>query len=158
MQKRLMAKKGISPLIATVLLIGATIGVFLIVFALIRGITLGTIEKSTDCGAQEETSLDIGAEFTCGSENGEDYADITVTNNGNIKVEGFMFVFYNGEEGKSFPPTLNPTKPAEQSINKIKADSCPDRIEIYPGIVKETSQGKAKFLVCKDKKIEVLKS
>lgn len=153
MQKRFGNKKGISPLIATILLIGATVGLFLIVFALIRGITVGTIEKSTDCGAQEATSLEISASYEC---IGSDETDITITNNGQIKVEGFMFVFYNGDSGVGIPPTLNPTKPGEQSINKIKA-ACPDKIEVYPGIVKESS-GKAKFIICKDKKIEVAKT
>ncbi|MBI2148540.1 hypothetical protein HYU23_02575 [Candidatus Woesearchaeota archaeon] len=154
MQKRL-SKKGISPLIATVLLIGATVGVFIIVFSLIRGVTVGTIEKSTTCGAQEETSLDIAASFACSQD--DSTVDVSVSNNGQTKVEGYMFVFYKGNEGKSVPPTLNPTKPGEQSMNKIKIDDpadCPDRIEVYPGIVKETGD-KAKFLVCKDKKIEV---
>ncbi len=155
MQKRLGNKKGISPLIATVLLIAATIGLFLIVFALIRGITVGTIEKSTDCGAQESTSLDITGSFTC-DESNPDQTDITVVNNGQVKVEGFMFVLYNGDTGVGIPPTLNPTKAGEQSITQIRA-KCPDRIEIYPGIIKESS-GKAKFIVCKDKKIDVTKS
>ncbi len=149
MQKRL-SKKGISPLIATVLLIGATVGVFLIVFGLIKGVAVSSIEKSTSCGAEEATSLDISGSFTCA----DNVAKVTVTNNGQVKVEGFMFVFFKGDKGQGAPPTLNPTKPGEQSINELAVDECPDRIEIYPGVVKETS-GKAKFVVCKDKKIEV---
>jgi len=163
MQKRLLNKKGISPLIATVLLIAATIGIFLIVFALIKGNIVGTIEKSTTCGAQEETSIDISAEFTgCDTKDGSPYAEIIVKNNGQIKVEGYMFVFYNGEVAYGIPPSLKPTKAGEQRSNQIKIKSgkiedCPDKIEVYPGIVKETS-GKAKFVVCKNKKVEVIQS
>ena len=157
MLKRLN-KKGISPLIATVLLIGATVGIFLIVFTLIRGVTVGSIEKSTSCGTEEAVALDIAAEYQCTNKNGEDVVEITVTNNGQVKVEGYLFVFYKGDQGKAVPPTLNPAKPGQQSINDIAiadaANDCPDRIEVYPGVVKE-AKDQAKFLVCKDKKIEV---
>ena len=163
MQKRLWNKKGISPLIATVLLIGATVGLFLIVFSLIRGVAVGTIEKSTTCGAQEETSLDISAEFSCAKKSGTNYVDVLVSNKGQIKVEGFMFVFYEGSTGHAVPPTLNPTKPGEQTSTQIKFSganiiNCPEKIEVYPGIVKEAGKDKAKFIVCKDKKVEVSQS
>ena len=159
MQKGLWNKKGISPLIATVLLIGATIGIFLIVYALIQGVAVSTIEKSADCGAQEETSLEISGELSCQG----NVANITISNNGQVKVEGYRFVLYEGANGHSPPPTLNPTKPAEQTINSLDISTlglknCPDRVEIYPGVIKEVGKNKAKFVICKDKKIEVSKS
>ena len=33
-------------------------------------------------------------------------------------------------------------------------NTCPTKVEVYPGIVKE-AKDKAKFIVCKDKMIEV---
>ena len=84
-----MKKKGVSPLIATVLLIGFTVVLGVLVFNWIRGLTEGTMSSS---GTQVETTMkcagvDVGTLIVPGK--------ITVTSEGSTLLCGFKYEIGN---------------------------------------------------------------
>lgn len=149
MLKRLRNKRGISPLIATVLLIGLVVVLGLIFFLFVKKQISAQTEK-VDCGAQEQITVDVTAEC---KKSGEQ-TTVKLINLGKETIDGLRIVCTqaNGEL-TSPPPTL---------INCKEGEDCPvgynlgcENIEVLPGIVKEDDKGNPKFVLCIDKSIQV---
>lgn len=150
MQKGLYNKKGISPLLATVLLIAATIAIGILVW-LFYSRTVANLGEKEQCGAQEGISLSITGKLTCEGTN----AVIETSNVGSEKVDAYWFVFTDTSGQSAASPTINPTKPGVTTTHNINRPSCPDSVEIIPGIV-NTKNKKVNF--CQDAKIQVARS
>ncbi len=156
MQKRLMNNKGISPLIATVILIGATVALFAIVYTLMRGVTLGQVEK-VDCSSQEQITVD----FVPVCKTADNSFEVEITNSGRTRIDGIMAVVHcNNGAPVGFPATVNSCKPGE--VCKVaytipgECTTGVDRVEVIPGVVKESSGKVKKFVACIDKSQEAL--
>ncbi len=149
MKKRILNNKGVSPLIATVLLVGAVMVIGVVVWLLFRGIIVGNVEK-VDCSATEELALDVSAECTCTNNNAY---DIKLRNNGQEKIDGLLVVsYYDGGDAIGSPATFLSVKPAEEGTVSYNnpGDTCPTEVEVIPAVVKEANK-KKKLVVCTDK-------
>jgi len=158
MLKMRQNKKGISPLIATVLLVGLVIIVGLLFYLFAKKQIAVQIEK-IECGPQEQLNVDIGA--TCARGDIEETTDVvegtvvTVSNIGQRTVDGIRIVCTppegSGRDTKSPPPTpLNCKSGEECHVTYNEEYNC-EQVEILPGVVIEDE-----FNLCTDKSITVL--
>jgi len=149
MLKRLRNKRGISPLIATVLLIGLVMVLGLIFFLFVKKQISAQTEK-VDCGAQEQITVDVAAE--CEINDGT--TTVKLSNLGKETIDGLRIVCtQDNDELTSPPPTL---------INCKEGEDCPvsynlecKNVEVLPGVVKEDNKGNPRFVLCTDKSIQV---
>ncbi len=148
MLKRLRNKKGISPLIATILLVGLVMVLGLIFFLFVKKQIAAQTEK-VDCGAQEAITVDITADCT----KTDSTTTVNLKNIGKETIDGLRIVCTSGNEATSPPPTL---------INCKEGEDCPvsynlgcETIEILPGVVKEDNKGNPRFILCTDKSVTV---
>src|SRR3989338_71007 len=148
MEKRFGGKKGISPLIATVILVCAVVVIAVGVWLLFSGIVIGNIQK-VDCGIKEQIAQDISA--SC-SINGNTL-DVKVTNVGNSDVDAIRIVsYYQDGSASGIPPSGRKISPGEEfifSYNNPRANG-PESVEVIPGVIKEEGEGH-KLVLCIDK-------
>ncbi|HLC58569.1 MAG TPA: archaellin/type IV pilin N-terminal domain-containing protein [Candidatus Nanoarchaeia archaeon] len=148
MRKRLFNNKGVSPLIATVLLIGATLVIGVVVYLLFSGIIVGNVEK-VDCEANELISLEVTASCV----NSADQFEVTVNNVGRERLDGLMVVAYYGTEGFGLPSETLSIDAGEQGsipYMNIEGRGSPEAVEVIPGVVKDAGS-KKKLALCIDK-------
>lgn len=148
-KKSLMARKGISPLIATVLLIGLVVILALIFFLFLREQIAAQTQK-IECGAQEQLNVDISA--TCGpNENGGTV--VTLNNVGAETIDGIRIVCTESSGGATSPPsTLINCKTGEQCDVSYNLNCA--EVEVLPGVVIER-EDQSKFSLCTDKSVKV---
>ncbi len=146
MQKRLVNKRGISPLIATVILIGFAVALFLILFIFARDFVLKAGSKE-ECGPQEMASLNIAAECSGNLK-------CTVINNGK-KIDAFIVVAYTSAGGTGLPISWTSIDTGEEfETGWDPLDSQPTEVEVIPGVVKDDS-GEPKLVMCSQKLVRV---
>ena len=157
MQKRFMNKRGISPLIATVILVGATVALFVIIYALVRGVVVGQVEK-VNCAEQEQISLDINPSCKTDSSSSPGSLNVELSNNGQIKIDGAMIVVHcTAGNSVGFPAGVfsgcNPGEVCKLPLygipNECSGGSI-EKVEVIPGVIKGTGKVK-KFTACIDK-------
>lgn len=154
MQKR-YNKRGISPLIATILLIGLTIAIAAVLWGLFRGVTIGAT-KTSDCGATAETALALTAEFE--QESGLLHVD--VTNVGAVNIDAVTVVAKCSDNSATgLSPSINTVEPGEEHTFSYNINpSCSvNALEVYPAFIEE-EDGRGRLKVCTNKKIEVVSS
>ncbi len=137
-------KKGISPIIATVLLIVIAIALFVIVFLWIRSFQGEQLEKFN--APIENSCPNIQLQLTIIG------TDLQIENIGNVPV--YKIQLFSVEQGSS-------TKINEEEIN-LKAGettsinlgtSCIDSIKIIPVLLGTTKSGAQKEYICENKEI-----
>lgn len=148
MLKGLKNKKGISPLIATILLVGLVMVLGLIFFLFVKKQISAQTEK-VDCGAQEAITVDVTAD--CTSDGSK--TDVNLKNIGKKTIDGLRIVCTSGDDATSPPPTLINCKEGEDCLVSYNLPC--DNIEILPGVVKEDNKGNPRFILCTDKSVTV---
>lgn len=110
-----MNKKGISPLIATILIIGLTIIISIVIFTWTRS-TVENLQDNVDLSQPVEVSFDAEFKGTDGcSESEEDYCyEILITNNENFGVNYLITTIT--------PTGLEIENPTDYSLNAYESE------------------------------------
>lgn len=140
MQKR--DKKGISPLIATVLVIGLTVVMGAIVWIFLST----TIQQAGQkfCSAQHNAEIDF--EVACERTDNDD-AKVTINNVGKRSIAGFRF---RADEGPTQTEAMEVVPAQEQTFTLTNLQvTTPQKITLFPVIIDE-----GKIYTCTDKKVE----
>lgn len=138
-----MKKRGVSPLIATVLLIGFAVIIAVSVWLWYSNIVQGEFMKQgalsqiqTDCLSDIELQI-ISASAADGN--------IDIKNSGNKLFNGIRVLINDGESVSSIQETFNP---GDQKTINIPAISEADRVSVMPMIVRQGVPG-----TCSEKKV-----
>jgi|SRR3989344_7775589 len=130
-----MHKRGISPLIATVLLVAFTIAIAVLVFLFLRGQVEDLTAKfgQNEFNAQEETSIDFtvpNCELT-----DRNQVKLKINNEGSIMLDCFWIVPKNGE---AIYYTWN-IKSGQEDERELAIGSTPidNKIDIYPCLIRD---------------------
>ncbi len=144
--------KGVSPLIATVLLIGFSVIIAVAVWMWYGNVVQGQFMKQGAISAINQACLtDIELQVISASK-GTDTIDIEIKNTGNKIFNGIRVLVNGGEDVLSDKESF---KPSEQKIISVKPDpskvsvSSATSIEVMPMIVRQGVPG-----TCSDKKIK----
>lgn len=134
-------KRGISPLIATVLLVGLVVVLGVLFFLFAKGQITAQLQKQ-QCEGTDIIGIDFSAECVNNA--------ITLTNHGQRTIDGVRFIFNDGSPG----PSMINLKPGDTfTINFDPDVSLGDEgIEVIPLIIKE-SEDKAVGVLCIDKSV-----
>lgn len=150
-------KKGDSNLISIVLIIGFTVGLGVLVWMLLRGVVIGNVEKIS-CD-QEQITLDLAAECSCGTTAEGEVFNVKLINNGNVRIDGLAVITYDdqGVGHGDIPADLINCKPGNDCTVSYLTENCATNVkevEVIPGVVKEAGE-KAKLALCTEKLIRV---
>ena len=138
-------KKGVSPLIATVLLVGFVVVLGLLFFLFAKKQIVAQTEK-IEFG--EQFGVDISA--SCLLDAGT--TKVTLSNLGTKTIDGIRIICTeNSGEATSPPATLINCKPGEEC--PVTYNLMCNQVEVLPGIVQEN--GEAKFVLGTDKSVTV---
>jgi flagellin-like protein len=155
--KRILNKKGITPLIATVMLIAVTIAIFGTIFFWLRGMISENVQKF-DSPIEKECDNVV---FTA-SVDSSGYGKITVSNEGNVPIIGMNIKAKNS--GKTLTKSIR--KPFDGVISPAETDV----IELELGVFKSgdsqrtitpviqgkgVKTGKMSRYVCKSKALDL---
>ena len=146
--------KGVSPLIATVLLIGFTVVIAVAVWMWYGNIVKGQFMKQGAISAIEQSCLtDIELQVISASRNTNTQTiDIEIKNSGNKLFNGIRVLVNGGTDVLSDKESF---KPSEQKIISVKpskvsvSNTEPKSIEVMPMIVRQGVPG-----TCSDKKVK----
>lgn len=145
-----MKKRGISPLIATVLLIGFAVIIAVSVWMWYGNIVKGQFMKQgalaqiqSDC--LTEIELQVISANPSASSTGSDIT-IEIKNSGNKIFNGIRILVNNGEDVLSVKETFNPTE--DKSITVTSKIFSPESVAVMPMIVRQGVPG-----TCSDKKV-----
>jgi len=151
MVKRVMfGKKGLSPVIASVLLIMLVLVLAALIFLWARGFISEQVEKFGQPIANLCTSVDFAVELVRG--NGAD--KLEVVNRGNVDIFYLDIKKYkqgNSETGK-FKFSVDAGEARTEEIELVMEDeTSPEKITVYPALI-GTVKGKSsnKAVVCND--------
>ena len=135
-----MRKRGISPLIATVLLIGFAVIVAVTVWMWYGNIIQGQFMKQGAISEIETACLsDIELQVTDASKSGTSIS-IDIKNSGNKIFNGVRVIVNGGEDVLSEKETFKPTEQKSITVN-AKEGTTPDFIEVMPMIVRQGVPG-----------------
>jgi len=129
---RLYNKKGISPLIATVLLIGFTVAMGVLVYLWLSGtLSLQAKKGELQCGPDDIADLEFSVP-SCS--NGADGVTIKVNNQGKKRIDGFWIAM--NPTGLT-PLEVHNVKPGrEEEIGLKSADTVND-VEMIPVVIED---------------------
>src|SRR3989344_698512 len=144
-------KRGISPLIATVLIVAFVVVVGGLVTLFLTKQVKTALEKQPDCGPSQILNTEMG--LRCVS-TADGNCEVTFINNGreNIDLTRVVINHENGEPPAESPaPSFINLKPgAEFTVKyKTKDDQGCDSVSGFPGIVVESERG-ARATLCTD--------
>ncbi len=148
-------KKGISPIIATVILVGLVVILGLAFFLFARNQIAAQTEK-IECGSQEEFSIDISASCSIiNNPSGGKATSVVLSNKGSDTIDGMRIICTHQD------PPGGATSPPATPLNCKTGEDCTvdynyecDTVEVLPGVVKENDD-KTKFVLCTDKSVTV---
>lgn len=141
-------KRGISPLIATVLLVGLVVVLGVLFFLFAKGQITAQIEKQ-QCEGTDIIGIDFSAE--CVIEGGN--TKLTITNLGSRTIDGIRIVGTSGGNAESPGPSNINVKPGDEFSVPYEKEY--DEIEVIPLIMKETKD-KTVGVLCVDKSTTAL--
>ena len=134
MQKRFMDNKGISPILATVLLIGFVIILGFLVW-LFFSKTIQQATEKVQCGPQEGIQLSFSGECTFDAE--EQALNVKIINNGQQTIDGVLVVARSSDgTGVGLGPTPITVESGEEQTVSYGSESAPASAEIFPYVVK----------------------
>lgn len=141
----MMNKKGISPIIATVLLIVIAIALFVLIFLWVRSFQGERISKF---GAPIENACpNVQLELTMIN------PQLQIENIGNVPVYKIqIFELSGGSTNKLQDETINLLAGSTTTVGV----TCSDQLKIVPVLLGTTEKGAQKEYICKDKQIIVL--
>lgn len=149
MQKRLWNNKGISPILATVLLVAFVVILGLLIWLFLSK-TIKQFEGKVQCGPQEGISLDFAGECSCVS-GVEPTLNVKIINNGQQKLDGILVVSRNNDgSGTGLGPSPITIESGEEDTVSYSVNGCPESAEIFPYVVKD-----GKSVACADQTITV---
>jgi len=146
-----MNKRGISPLIATVLLIGFVIVLGALLWIFLSGQVIQFQEKeAAKCSVTDAANTKISVS-SCTPD--VDIITLMVSNQGQGTIDGFRIRMFAGDTGVSVmqADTFEPGDSREFGVRTDELGSLPDKAEVFPFIIKEGGS----VAVCDDNKIEV---
>ncbi|MBS3163407.1 hypothetical protein J4427_01840 [Candidatus Woesearchaeota archaeon] len=130
--------KGISPLIATVLLIGFTVIIAVSVWMWYGDIVRGQFMKQGALSDIEQSCMsDIFLEVPSASKSGSDVT-VTIRNSGNKIFNGVRVLVNDGEQVLSEKESFSPS---EEKTITVTASVSADSIEVMPMIVRQGVPG-----------------
>ncbi len=141
-------KRGISPLIATVLIVGFVVVVGALVTLFLTKQVKHALDKQPDCGFQDILDTDLGLRCV---EGGDGICSVTFINNGRDTIDLARIVtFKEGNPAKSPAPSfINLKSGAEITVSyNTESNGC-DSVTGYPGKVVESDSG-ARATLCTD--------
>ena len=133
---RMKSKKGISPLIATVLLIGFTVALGVLTYLWLSGtLSLQAKKGEIQCGPNDIAEL----EFTvpsCTVDNTKHELSLQVNNQGKKKIDGFWIAMEKG----ATPLDVHNVKPGtEEKIGLAGAPDDLQNVELIPVIIENSA-------------------
>lgn len=135
-------KRGISPLIATVLLVGLVVVLGVLFFLFAKGQITAQLQKQ-QCEGTDIINIDFSAECK------KDENSVTLTNHGQGTIDGVRFIFNEQSPG----PSMINLKPGDTfTVNFKDGTNLGDDVEVIPLIMKE-SEDKAVGVLCIDKSV-----
>lgn len=144
-------KRGISPIVATILLIAVAVAAFVFIFAWMRGFVKESVEKLGEPAENACQSMAFTANLA------EDKQTIFINNQGNIPIYGF-----NVEKEVQGSTFMKFVRPADGNINAGESDSLSidlsgaEKVRAVPVLLGTgKSSGKGKLFPCEDKKFEL---
>lgn len=138
-----MNKRGVSPLIATVLIIGFVVALGVIVTLFLKSQVESILEKQPDCGPADVLNTDLSV--TC-EQIADNECKVTFINNGGDKIDLARVVI----DEESPPATfINVDSGEEFSVTYQIGCSSGTNIRAFPGKVVE-EEGGAKAVLCTD--------
>ncbi len=137
-------KRGISPIIATVLLITIAIALFLLIFLWIRSFQAERISKFNSPIENACPNVELQFSILTGDK-------LQVENVGNVPV--YKIDIFNVNGGSSTRLITAPINllAGKTSSDTITLNSCDDSLKIIPILLGTTSSGAQKEYTCKDK-------
>ena len=140
-------KKGISPLIATVLIVGLVVVLGALIALFLTRQVKGALEKQPDCGAQEILNTEMGIRCSSPSAN---TCEVTFINNGQEKIDLARVVATNGGQAVSPAATFINLEPGAEF--PVTYNTPCESVKAYPGKV-ITKDGNVKATLCVDKEV-----
>ncbi len=138
-------KRGISPLIATVLIVGFVVVIGGLVTLFLTKQVKTALEKQPDCGPSQILNTEMG--LRCASVAGN--CDVTFINNGRENIDLARIVRYDAaDKGDSPAPSFINLKPGAEFTVTYKGGECRS-VSGFPGIVIESESG-ARATLCTD--------
>lgn len=104
-KNRKLSKKGISPIVATVLLIGFIVAIILLVFLWGKNYIEELAEKRGLLAEKEQECINIKLEVVKACWEGNQITDLVIRNNANIPIHKFAFRVVGKEEGEPIEVT-----------------------------------------------------
>jgi len=151
----MLGKKGLSPVIASVLLIMLVLVLAAMIFLWARGFITEQVEKFGQPVKNLCTSVDFDVELV----NGSGIYELEVVNRGNIDIFHLDIKKYKGgnsETGK-FKFTVDAGEARTEEVEIAMDDrTYPEKITVYPALI-GTVKGKSsnKAIVCEDQGIDI---
>lgn len=134
-------KRGISPLIATVLIVGFVVVVGGLVTLFLTKQVKTALEKQPDCGYSEILNTELG--LRCVASGGT--CEVTFVNNGRDTIDLVRIVA--DERDSPAPSFINLKSGTERTVTFNV--QCAESVTAYPGIVIESDRG-ARATLCTD--------
>ena len=135
-------RRGISPVIATVLLIAIVVILAIIVFLWARGFIKESIEKKGENVDQVCNKVNLEATYLT------DTGELQITNIGNVPVYSFNVRTKTGGTTKNLPQTAS-LAIGQSTIITLNAESY-DKVEIFPIVLGQTKSNKKVAYTCKN--------
>jgi hypothetical protein len=135
-----MNKKGISVIVASVLLILLAVILSVVIYEKTKEVIV-SFSPEVDC-----YGLDFRAEII--REPSANYLD--VVNLGNLQIEGFYIKVYSGGEVVIYEEVLRTLEPGADDRIALTKDYGPGRYLIVPRVEGEDLEGESYFKACKD--------
>jgi len=143
------SKKGVSPVIATVLLIAISIVLIMLVYLWLRSFAPEAIMKLEKPAYDACNQVTITVNYL----DADGTQSLQIKNDGNIPVYGLdVLKIYDGESSRV--PITN-TIPVAGVIESPLSGDTPNSIEIYPIILGTNDKGEKRPYLCNDNKVEV---
>lgn len=143
--RSVIEKKGVSPVIATVILIGIVLTIAVIVFVWIKGMREDVITKFGDANIQQacrDTSFD--AEYTSSDE------ELSVANNGNVAIYRMSVkVFSDGSYETVSLSDFESLNPGATYVGELTEASDAEKIILIPVLLGTSENGQEAY-VCEE--------
>ena len=130
-----MKKRGLSPVIASVLLIMLVLVLAAIIFLWARGFIAEQIEKFGK--PVESLCNDVNFEFDLFIDNVGSGYEVEIVNRGDIPIQSFDVKAVNGgdSEIQKFDFRVDPGKAERRGITFTQFETMPEKITIYPALL-----------------------
>lgn len=130
---RFYNKKGISPLIATVLLIGFTVALGVLFYLWLSGtISLQAKKGEVQCGPDDITGLDFTVP-SCTYSSGE--LKFMVNNQGSKRIDGFWVSMDNGLT----PLDVHNVNPGKEETIGLRSENPVSEVELIPVVIEDSN-------------------